>query len=122
MQPEWEFRLAKIENLLATLTERQVQQQVEISLLQESQKRTDFGAARGTHIFRSWPRQRFPGQDRSPPAVSDRYRRSPKAGKQTPGSEPVLGGSRALDPHVDENEELLMRSLTSKWKVFWIGT
>ena len=41
MQPEWEFRLAKIENLLATLTERQVQQQVEISLLQESQKRTD---------------------------------------------------------------------------------
>jgi chromosome segregation ATPase len=41
MQPDWEFRLAKIENLLATLTERQVQQQVEISLLQESQKRTD---------------------------------------------------------------------------------
>jgi len=41
MRPEWEFRLAKIENLLATLTERQVQQQVEILLLQESQKRTD---------------------------------------------------------------------------------
>jgi|SoiMethySBSTD1v2_1073268.scaffolds.fasta_scaffold08023_5 chromosome segregation ATPase len=41
MQPEWEFRLAKIENLLATLTDRQVQQHVEISLLQESQTRTD---------------------------------------------------------------------------------
>ena len=41
MTPGWELRLTRIENLLATLTERQVQQQVEISLLQESQKRTD---------------------------------------------------------------------------------
>ena len=41
MTPEWEFRLTKIENLLQTLTERQVQQQVEMSLLQESQSRTD---------------------------------------------------------------------------------
>ena len=41
MMPEWEFRLTKVENLLAALTERQVQQQLEISQLQESQRRTD---------------------------------------------------------------------------------
>jgi len=41
MMPEWEFRLTKIENLLMVLTERQVEQQVEITLLQESQNRTD---------------------------------------------------------------------------------
>ena len=41
MTPEEQLRFTKIENLLQTLTESQVQQQVEISQLQESQKRTD---------------------------------------------------------------------------------
>lgn len=41
MVPEWEFRLTKIENLLVVLTERQVDQQVEMVLFQDAQKRTD---------------------------------------------------------------------------------
>ena len=41
MVPEWEFRLTKIENLLIVLTERQVDQQVEMVLFQDAQKRTD---------------------------------------------------------------------------------
>jgi hypothetical protein len=38
---ESDSRLTRIENLLQALTERQVQQQVEILQLQESQKKTD---------------------------------------------------------------------------------
>ena len=41
MTSESDSRLTRIENLLQALTERQVQQQVEILQLQESQKKTD---------------------------------------------------------------------------------